>query len=227
MFSLNDKTITTPLDTINLITLTYYSSKSELFNIYDMQFIFDENIIPLITSILEVKPNVIHAKRYTNINSESLIIIDANDTLLPNKSRTSFQSFYHDMQVDNMQYAQSYKRDLVSSQDIIDNKLIVRTYNLDKNSIAKNSSNNSNSKSNNEYGKCILNEEEILLIVWSWEYAYFQIIINKLHPTKCQLQMNIYITEEHTIITNKIQNVNNIIMKIEKIKNMMTMMNDI
>ena len=45
--------------------------------------------------------------------------------------------------------------------------------------------------------------------------------LNKENPSKCQLQINIYVTEENKIITSKLENINNIIEKINKIKNEM------
>ena len=60
MFNLNDYISSVSLETINLITLKYYSSKSELMNIYDTNFEFDENIVPLVTSVLEIKPNIMN-----------------------------------------------------------------------------------------------------------------------------------------------------------------------
>ena len=43
MFVLNENTIGVPLKDINIITLTYYSSKSDILNIYNTNFKFDEN----------------------------------------------------------------------------------------------------------------------------------------------------------------------------------------
>ena len=78
MFILNETIIGSLLKDINLITLTFYTSKSEILNIYDTNFKFNENYIPLITSVLEIEPQVIHAKKYINVDSESIIIVDNN-----------------------------------------------------------------------------------------------------------------------------------------------------
>ena len=74
---------------------------------------------------------------------------------------------------------------------------------------------------NGEFGKCISNEEELILIIWDWEYANFQIIINKENPKQCQMQLNVYITEDNNIIGVKLDFINIIIEKIKKIKNEM------
>ena len=204
MFILNDKTISIPLDTINLIALTYYSAKSDILHIYDINFAFDENIVPLCTSVLETKPNIIYAKRYSNINSESLIIIDSLN--IPNKSQLIFPSFFHDMKSSNLQNIQGYNRHLVNSLDD-SNDILIRMYKLDSQP--------------GVFSNCILNEEELTIIVWNWEYANFQIIINKANPIKCQLQVNIYITEYNKLISTKLDTINVILEKIDKIKHYM------
>ena len=245
MFILNDKTINVPLDTINLITLTYYSQKSEIMNIYDTNFAFDENIIPLATSFLETNPNIIHAKRYCNINSESIITI-SNQNDIPNKSQLSYPCFFSDIHNNNLNIKniQGYSKKLISTIDTNNTNYGVSEYGDDNNGGDNNGGdnngdNNGDNKNNDngdnknnllvkmyklehkigEFGHCILNEEELTIIVWNWEYANFQIIINKNNPKICQLQMNIYITEDNKIITTKLANFNSIIQKIDKIKN--------
>jgi hypothetical protein len=117
MFILNETIIGTSLKNINLITLTFYTSKSELLNIYDTNFKFDENYIPLITSVLEIEPQLIHAKKYINVDSESVIIVD-NNIRNHNKSNLAFPSFFHDMKdTENIQYIQSYKKELINTLD--------------------------------------------------------------------------------------------------------------
>lgn len=210
MFNLNDYTSFISLDTINLITLTYYSSKSEIMNIYDTNFDFDENIVPLATSFLETKPTILNVKRYCNVNSESIITI-GNQNELSNKSQILYPCFFSDIQQNNLniQNTQGYSKKLINTVDKYNNEFqtLVKMYKLD------------NKKG--EFGNCILNEEELTIIVWSWEYANFQIIINKNTPKQCQLQINIYITEDNKIILSKLENFNNIIEKINKIKNEM------
>ena len=215
MFNLNEYISSISLDTINLITLTYYSSKSEIMNIYDTNFEFDENIIPFITSYLETKPNIINAKNYCNVNSNSLITI-GNQNELSNKSQISYPCFFSDLQQNNLniQNVQGYTRKLVNTLDTgfeksreQNNEVLVRMYKLE------------NKKG--DFSHNILNEEELTIIVWSWEYANFQIIINKQNPKQCQMRTNIYITEDNNIILSKLENFNNIIEKINKIKNEM------
>jgi len=208
MFILNEQNINTPLDKINIITITYYSSKSEVLNIYDTNFEFDENIVPLLTSVLETKPIICNAKRYCNVNSESIVIIDSTNRL-PNKSLLSFPCFFTDLQNSKLQNIQGYKRILINTLDKNDDNLLIRMYNLES--------------LTGEFGKCVLNEEEMILIIWDWEYANFQIIINKENPKECQMQLNVYITEDNKIIDSKLDFINMIIKKIDNIKNEINM----
>lgn len=206
MFILNEKNIITPLDKINLITLIYYSVKSEILNIYDTNFEFDENIVPLVTSVLETKPNINNVKKYNNGNHESIIIIDSTNRL-PNTSQLAFPCFFTDLQNGKLQHIQGYNRNLINTLDYNNDNLLIRMYNLESH--------------NGEFGKCISNEEELILIIWDWEYANFQIIINKENPKQCQMQLNVYITEDNNIIGVKLDFINIIIEKIKKIKNEM------
>jgi hypothetical protein len=252
MFNLNDYITSVSLETINLITLKYYSSKSEIMNIYDTSFDFDENIVPLVTSVLEIKPNIMNAKRYCNVNSESIITI-GNENEIPNKSQISYPCFFSDIQQNKIssQNTQGYIHNLIvtvdtqlfpkavpkvlekqkqdlenperksreleglkpSIQDLenparkhisVQNKsALIRMYKLE------------NQKG--EFNYNILNEEEIIIILWNLDFANFQIIINKKQPNKCQLQINIYITEDNTIIVSKLEQINNLVNKINKI----------
>ena len=51
MFVLSEKNLGVKLEDINKIVITFFSLKSDILNIYDTNFKFDENIIPLITSL--------------------------------------------------------------------------------------------------------------------------------------------------------------------------------
>ena len=204
MFILNESNIGVALKDINIITLTFYSSKSELLDIYNTNFKFNENSIPLITSVLEIQPEIIHAKKYINVDSESVITIH-NNLRNHNKSNLSFPSFFHDMKdTDNIQYIQSYKKNLLNTLDS-NNDMLIRIYNI--------------KAQEGTFGKITLNEEDLLLFIWNWDFANVQLIINKKRPNECNLQMVIYATEENTFITAKLKIINTMIEKMNKIKN--------
>jgi len=204
MFILNESSIGVALKDINIITLTFYSSKSKVLDIYNTNFKFNENSIPLITSVLEIQPEIIHAKKYMNVDSESVITID-NNLRNHNKSNLSFPSFFHDMKdTGNIQYIQSYKKNLLNTLDS-NNDMLIRIYNI--------------KAQEGTFGKISLNEEDLLLFIWNWDFANVQLIINKKRPNECNLQMIIYATEENTFITSKLEIINTIIQKMNKIKN--------
>jgi hypothetical protein len=108
-----------------------------------------------------------------------------------------------------MKNIQGHSNNLVNTLDINEDKMLLRMYKLENKHC--------------EFGKTILNEEELLLIVWNWEYVNFQIIINRTQQSnntqQCQLQINIYITEDNKIIISKLENINKIIAKISTIIN--------
>ena len=204
MFILNEDTIKTSLNNINLISLNYYSSKSDILNLYDTNFKFNENYIPLITSVLELEPKIIHTKKYINVDRETIITIDNNKRNHSN-STLAFPSFFHDMKfTNNIQSIQTYSKKLINTLDS-NNDTLIRMYHLE----AK----------EGKFHKNILNEEELLIFIWNWDFANFQIIINKKTPNECILQLNIYTTEENTFISSKLEIINSIIEKINKIKN--------
>ena len=204
MFILNEDTIKTSLTNINLISLSYYSSKSDVLNMYDTNFAFDENYIPLITSVLELEPKIIHTKKYINVDRETIITIDNNKRNHSN-STLAFPSFFHDMKfTNNIQSIQTYSKKLINTLDS-NNDTLIRMYYL--------------TPQEGRFHKSILNEEELLIFIWNWDFANFQIIINKKTPNECNLQLNIYTTEENTFISSKLEIINTIIEKINKIKN--------
>jgi len=177
-------------------------------NIYDTNFDFDENIVPLVTSVLELKPTIINAKRYCNVNSESIITI-GNENELPNKSKISYPCFFSDIQQNKMSShtIQGYTHKLINTQLAVQTKEIpdtfIRMYKLET--------------KKGDFNYNILNEEEIIIILWNLDFANFQLIINKKQQSKCQLQINIYITEDNTIILSKLEQINKLVDKINKI----------
>ena len=171
---------------------------------YDTNFKFDENYIPLITSVLELEPKLIHTKKYINVDRETIITIDNNKRNHTN-STLAFPSFFHDMKFTNtIQSIQTYTKKLINTLDS-NNDTLIRMYYLCAQA--------------GSFHKSILNEEELLIFIWNWDFANFQIIINKNNPHYCNLQLNIYTTEDNTFIKSKLEIINSIIEKINKIKN--------
>jgi len=94
-----------PLKSISRIDISFYNSRNEFLNIFNLEMDFDENIIPLITSILECKPNLIHRKTYKGLDCNYIIEYDYpnNGMLLEAKKDNieRFPSFHLDIEAFN------------------------------------------------------------------------------------------------------------------------------
>lgn len=62
-----------PLKNISRIDISFYNSRNEFLNIFNLELDFDENLIPLITSILECIPVLICRKTYFGTETDYII----------------------------------------------------------------------------------------------------------------------------------------------------------
>ena len=198
MFQLNQKTLKELIKNINIITINYYKSKSELFNIYDCNFPVNENIVPMITSIMEREPKLYNAKKYITIDGESIIF--HNDAY---HSENSFACFFTDLKDDRSQYIVSYDKKLMNVVDDGESNMLVRMYNM--------------SKMSNKFEKNILEEEEMFIIIWEMDYLNIQLTFPKDNKKVFQFQININIPEDNKLILDRVENVNKILNKIQLI----------
>jgi hypothetical protein len=205
MFLLNNKTLGVSPSECNLINITYYSSKQELLDIFNINFPYNPNIIPLAISFLESKPILLHGKKYNTLDGEIFIQQMTLCKSKPNENNDYFYgSFIHDIkEIDNQHNIIAYKKKIIKSLDyeitnIYSNpskvSSLVRIYNLEP-------------LKNINYTKNVLNEKEQFLLIWEWDYINFQLIIPKdtilnKQPTIYQIQINIDITEEKNLISN-------------------------
>ncbi len=204
MFVLSEKNLGVKLEDINKIVITFFSLKSEILNIYDTNFKFDENIIPLITSLFEISPIIYNYKLYKCIDTN--IIINQYQQLTNNNRYNNdmnfqhkFPSFQYDIEIFNNKYIENIKNiksTLINT--IIDNdeKHIIRMYyteniNIDKNKNMGNSNTNNtnnsiynNTKNNttnynefNDFTQNILSETEYTIILWMFEWGSFEMLI--------------------------------------------------
>ena len=246
MFILSDEACGSHITNINKIVITFFSSKSNILHIYDTQFIYDANIIPLITSLLEVSPQIYNYKQYkcidTNIiikkqNTQHIINNNMNNDIHNNNNinpQYSYPSFYYDIDVFNSKYLtnmnniNNVKSTLINT--IIDNEglQLIRMYN--------------NIKITNDFTQSILCETEYKAISWDFDWGNFEMLIklntsnntsnttsnntsnntsnttNNNNILKVIYQLNINIIEDNKIITSRLTNINNIINKIHKLK---------
>lgn len=194
MFQLEQKTLKELIKKINIITINYYKSKSDLFDIYDTNLPINENIVPLLSSVLETHPKLYNAKKYITINGETIIF--HNDAY---HSINNYSCFFTDLKDNKTQFIVSYDKKLINALDI--DNTIIKMYNIDK--------------MNNKFEKNVLAEEEIFIIIWEMDYLNIQLTFPKNNKKVFQFQINIYIPEDNKLILDKVQNVNKILNKIQ------------
>ena len=223
MFILSEKNINVPLSDINKIIITFFSSKSEILNIYDTNFKFDENIIPLITSLFEKAPVIFTYKLYKCIDANIIIKqcqqITYNDNNDNDNTQYETSSFFYDIDIFNNKHVNNInniKSILIKTIIDDDDKQIVRMYN--------------NIKITDDFTQTILYETEKTVISWMFEWGEFEMLIdiNK-HNTSVNknvtYQLNINIIEDNKIIQSRLNNINDIINKIHKIKSIFSINN--
>lgn len=207
MFILSEKTIGVPLSKINTIIITYFANKSDILELFDNNFNFDENIIPMTTSILERVPKIYNYKKYYCIDTN--IIIKQNKTAILDNPEYMYPSFYCDINtLENIEMDISKINLINSVVNNIDNQLI-RIYNNEKIHILDNTQ-------MNDFTQNILNEKEYKKITWEFDWGCFDIIIDLIKKT-CNYEITINIIEEHNIIHSRIIDINNKLQKINYI----------
>ena len=220
MFILSEKNINVSLSDINKIIITFFSSKSEILNIYDTNFKFDENIIPLITSLFEKAPVIFTYKLYKCIDA-NIIIKQCQQITYNSNDNTQYEtsSFFYDIDIFNNKHVNNInniKSILIKTIIDDDDKQIVRMYN--------------NIKITDDFTQTILYETEKTVISWMFEWGEFEMLIdiNK-HNTSVNknvtYQLNINIIEDNKIIQSRLNNINDIINKIHKIKSIFSINN--
>jgi hypothetical protein len=212
MFILSEKNIGVALSEINKIIITYFSSKSELLNIYDNNFAFNENIIPLITSILELQPVIYNYKTYNCI--DTITTIKQYQNMAP--VDTTYPSFYYDVNTLENVKINITKKTLVNTLIDENDQQIIRMY---KENLL------SDANITNDYIQNILTEREYKKISWEFDWGCFDIIIPLKEKqlqvnagTTVNYQITIDIIEDKKIIQSRLIKINNILQKINKIK---------
>lgn len=230
MFILSEKNIGIPLSEINKITVTYFSSKSEILNIYDINFNFDENIIPLITSILEVQPKIHNFKIYNCIDTITTIREHSKSIIQP---YNIYPSFYYDIdKINNNKPLNIFTQDIKLINTVIDDNdnQLIRMYKDTYEYESKSVSENLAIPVFNDFLRTILSDKEYKKIYWEFEFGNFEIIIDLTqknttlekdkHQIKytAQYKININIIEDNKIIASRLIKINDMLQKINKIK---------
>lgn len=204
MFILSEKNIGIPLSEINKISITYFAAKSEILNIYDINFDFDENIVPLITSILETQPKIHNYKTYNCSDTITTIKEYSKSILQP---YNTYPSFYYDIDtIENCQNTNKLSKKLCILEakiinTVIDNNdnQLIRMYNElpAYNPIPQPTQYQSPTQSptqtptstitiSNDFIQTILSEKEYKKISWEFDWGNFEIIIDLTSKDKHQ-----------------------------------------
>jgi hypothetical protein len=213
MFILSEKNIGVSLADINKIIITYFSIKTDVIDIFDNNYEFNENLIPMITSILGIAPKISNYKEYKCIDN-NIIIHRKNNSL------QQYQSFYLDVNnLENNHILDVRKMDLISTLVDIDDKQLIRLYNV-KDITTQDAPINTNTNTNiytTDFTQNILNEKEHKKISWEFEWGSIDIVINVI-TKKCKYEIIIDIIEDTKFIHSRLTHINEILQKFNKIK---------
>jgi hypothetical protein len=212
MFLLSESELSIPINKIGLIRISLFHSWNEVLNFFNLEYTFNENIIPLITSVLECRPEYYIRKIYNHFNQKTIV-----QYLLDNPSNNEIKktglfgnsvtkSFYLDIEnykcCDNIIYNDTEK--LLTCFTYADSNELVRIYSR-----------------NTKDTKCTVNIEytttaEYYVVIWKFAQCIVELIIRE--NDKCRLEIVINVTEDNNLISNKIDHVNTILEKLHKIK---------
>jgi len=210
MFILSEKNIGVPLSEINKIIITYFTTKSDIIDIFDNNYEFNENIIPMITSILGIAPKISNYKEYKCIDNNIIINRKYN-------SLQHYQSFYLDVNnLENNDALDVRKMDLISTLVDIDDKQLIRLYNIKDITTTATLDN----KYTTDFTQNILNEQEYKKITWEFEWGSIDIIVIIIDviTKKCKYEIVIDIIEDSKLIHSRLTHINDILTKFNKIK---------
>lgn len=227
-----------PLKTISRIDISFYKSRNESLNIFNLELDFDENLIPLITSTLECNPVLIGRKTYFGIDSNYIIEHPINCNSKPGCSlgecggvnNGHFPSLYLDIEAFNKNssnqktYWQSKK--LHYSNVYVKSQELVRIYSRED----VNEDSRGNSKIFNPQDA--LGYKEEIVIYWPInglgdisKCGKFELCIspnennqNNQNNKKCILHLVVDVIEDNHFIDSKVDAVNIWLEKIHKIK---------
>ena len=203
MFILTDKTIGKSLANINYVLITYYNEKTDILDIFDNNFPIDENIIPIITSILEQAPKIYNYKQYN--------CIDTNTIIKKKKQvQAPYPSFYIDIDILEKDKFDVSRIELITT--LIDNedKQLIRMFSRKENTTLINTT--------DDFIQNILNETEYKIICWEYDWGSINISIN-MTTKMCNYEIKINIIEDKKIINSRLNSINNTLWKFNNVFN--------
>lgn len=221
MFLLTENELPMPLKDIGAINVTLFHSCNELFNFFNLEYPFNENSIPLITSVLECQPEYYIRKIYNHLNYKTIIEYQLNNPVWNNFTHTRefgnslVKSFYLDIENYNTSGNHIYndKKQLVSSITYSDSNELVRIYSRDTRDTR-------DARDVRNIGEKVINCNMNHIVSWKLGECIVELIIrsssSEVH--KCRLELIINVTEENNFISTKMDHANTILEKLHKIK---------
>ena len=243
-----------PLKTISRIDISFYKSRNESLNIFNLELDFDENIIPLITSTLECKPVLIRRKTYSGMDTDYIIehSITCNSNLGYNlgynlgedaDNKGQFPSFYVDIesfnkkQNKNSSNQKSYwqTRKIHYSNVYVKSQELVRIYSRED-SDSNGDGDRDRDRDRNKYSgsntkifnlQDTLDCKEEIVIYWLMNgISKFELCIStKENIKKCIWHLVVDVIEDNHFIDTKVNVVNTWLEKIHKIKSTIKLAN--
>jgi hypothetical protein len=222
-----------PLKTISRIDVSFYKSRNESLNIFNLESDFDENLIPLVTSTLECKPVLISRKTYFGMDTDYIIEhpITCNSNLVSILGESSddkgrFPSFHLDIDSFNKNKSSLNQKSYWQSRKIHYSNLYVKSQELVRIYSREDSDSDSNGNGDARSNSKIFNPQDALgckeeiVICWSVHgVSKFELCIS---PTKnnkkCIWHLVVDVIEDNNFIDSKVDAVNIWLEKIHKIK---------
>ena len=202
MFILTDTSLGKAFCDINHIIITYYNEKTDILDIFDNNFPINENIIPIITSILEKAPKIYTFKKYNCIDAD--IIIKPKKQIT--NSQNTYPSFYIDVDIlenDKLDYSRiQLINTLIDNED----KQLIRMFSKKQITTIE-----------NDFTQNILTENVYKTISWEYDWGSVDILIN-IATKLCNYQICINIIENKKIIHSRLTSINDTLCKLNKIK---------
>jgi len=231
----NQEKIGINLNDVNLITINpvlnnkKQNSNNQEYHFYNTLWDFNEDIIPLLTSLFEKQPYLFHNKTYTCIQNK--IIIQTSPWKYVNKFYLPFCNLnIVSFQTDIQNNYKIYEKKITYNQKILKSILDINPFDNDKILLSRIYKLNPPKIELMDFVNDIMYEEVTNNIIWEWDWGTFEIIIydvnintgntcennNKLK--KCKYQFNINIIEDNNLITARMEHINNLINIFNKIK---------
>lgn len=195
MFEFSNEICKEYISKANQIRIYFYNTKDENIEMYDTRFKFNNNIIPLAISIFEIQPNFFKRKIITVLDGELVMNYSNRKGIIGNTS------FYFDIDK------------FVKDKTIIQNKRnIIKTIHYE--SMLLMFVNEFHTMNIEQIGTKHFNEHQEIVFQWKWNYIIIEFIINN---NNFSILMKIEMNEKQNLISSKVEFINDLLKKCNKI----------